>query len=761
MVFIWVALILLVLLAVADLVVGVTNDAVNFLHAAIGSRVAKRRVIYWIASAGLLIGALLSASMMEVARKGVINPSSFDFTELLVLFVAVMLTDVILIDGFNTFGFPTSTTIAVVFELLGGAMAFSIIKKHESQLLGIDVHPLINTDNVFIILAGIVLSIFLAFVMGLIVQFITRMIFTFNYKSRFKIPFSLIGAAAITAIVFMIAKKVLGGATYIDAHLLTLLNTYFLEVLWGIFAFSTFVFLFVGLSFNVDIARFVVLFGTFALAMSFAANDLVNFIGLPMAGVQSFIAFTRSGISDPNLFSTSFLNNSIERGSSLSEMAYLLIAVLATLVMVLTLFFSKKAQGVTETEIYLGKQSTGYERFEASHLSRIIVRNALTFHASISTILPQPVTNFLKKQYRRAETPESGIDADGQVFFDTLRAAVNLVVASLLISIGTYMRFPLSTTFVVFMVAMGTSLADQAWGRESAVYRVSGVLSILGGWFFTAILAFVGSFIFVYLIYYGGWVMALLIAGGVAWTVVLTTRYFAKNNLEKRALKDAYQENFEASVETMQDSGGEQIRSNLLEASKIYLMAVQGFIDEDVKQLHQAHEKALYLDKLTKSNKEKIFYSFGKMSEEGMEAGQYYIQTYDYLSELVGCMTKITHPLYKHIENNHKGMTKAQRVGMQELLDEVSGFFNHLIHLEKERRFNYLNDLIAKQTFLMAFQDELRRLQIKRIQSGEDRTRVSILFMEILAETKNVLLYSINLIKAHRDFENASPKKRD
>ncbi len=752
MTFIWIAVILLGLLAVVDLVVGVSNDAVNFLNAAIGSRAAQRRFVYWIAAVGLLIGSLLSANMMEIARKGVINPSSFAFTELMVVFVAVMIVDIILIDGFNTLGFPTSTTIALVSELLGGAMALSFIKNRQARIDGIEVEALINTDKAFVILAGILLSIFLAFVVGVVVQFLTRIIFSFNYHRRFKYLFAIVGGLAITAIFFMILKKGLGDTSIFDSYpWFEAIVKYQNEILFGIFTSSTFIFLFLGLSFNLDIPRIVVLFGTFALAMSFAANDLVNFIGIPLAAIESFKAFMASGHPSPDSFSLNFMGSGVIRKDIFSDYTYTLIFALSAIIMTITLFKSKKARSVTETEVYLGRQTSGYERFEPSHLSRVIVRNFLQLHSVITGFLPKRVVNYFNSRYKKAETTEAST-IDGVIYFDTVRASVNLVVASILISLGTYMQFPLSTTFVVFMVAMGTSLADQAWGRESAVYRVSGVLSILGGWFFTACLAFIGTFIFTYIIWYGGWVAGILLAALAAGALILTKRYHTRKQEEKRLLKEEFQDEIDNNLDHLMDNGSDQIRQHLQEASKVLYLTLQGFIDEDIRQLHEAHNKAIMLDKYTRNSKSKFFYAYAKVTEEGIDSGQYFVQAFDYLTELVGCMTNISQPLYEHIENQHKGMTPSQRNDLQELLEEITGYFNHIIHMEKEQNFDHLNEMVSKQNFLIGFQDTLRRNQIKRIQKGEGRTRVSILFMDILAETKNVLLYSINLLKAHRDF---------
>ncbi|TAJ12080.1 phosphate/sulfate permease [Marinilabiliaceae bacterium JC017] len=750
--FVWIAVTLLGVFGVLNLVVGVSNDAVNFLHAAIGSRVARRRVIYWIAGIGILIGAFLASGMMEVARKGVINPQSFQFAELMVVFLAVMITDIILIDSFNTLRFPTSTTIALVFELLGGALAISFIKSKSSALEAVPVNQLINTDRTFIIIAGLVLSIFLAFIVGIIVQFVTRLFFTFKHRGRFKILSPVLGGVAITAIFFLIFKKAMGGILFDELGLNSWINLYMPEILITILAGTTFLFLFVGLSFNVDIPRLVVFFGTFALALSFAANDLVNFIGVPLTGIESFKLFQESGLSDPSGFSLEFLNDDLIRKDALEDMVHFIVFLGAAIVMIVTLFYSRKAKGVTDTEVHLGRQSVGYERFEPSYLSRIIVRNFLSFHRRVVAGLPVWVTRFMNSRYDRKNLDKTAGSEDGMVYFDTIRAVVNLVVASLLISLGTYLRFPLSTTFVVFMVAMGTSLADQAWGRESAVYRISGVLSILGGWFFTACMAFVGAFVLTLLIWWGGWPIVLTLTGIMGYVLYRTTRYYREQLEEQHHLIEEEQEEVHNSLEWLLTTGGERIRRHLLEASKVYLLSVQGFIDEDKKQLHEACDKALVLEQLASSTKSELFLAFTKLPDDSMDSGYFFVQALDYLTELGESMKNIANPLYAHVDNHHKGLFESQKRDLIALLDETSAFFNYLIHLEKEQRFDLLPDVIKKQTYLISFLEELSMHQIRRIKSGEGRTRVNLIFMEILAETKSMFLYSINLLKAHRDF---------
>jgi len=327
------------------------------------------------------------------------------------------------------------------------------------------------------------------------------------------------------------------------------------------------------------------------------------------------------------------------------------------------------------------------------------------------------------------------------------------------------MRFPLSTTLVVFMVAMGSSLADQAWGRESAVYRVSGVLSILGGWFFTACIAFIGAFIFTYVIWYGGWIATLILTVLVGFALYKSTKYYRRKQEERKALSEEFQDDFVNSLDYLREEGGEQIRRNVQESAKIYFLAVQGFIDNDIRRLHEATNKADILEKYARNGKSQLFFSFTKVSEDGIDSGHHFVQAFDYLTELVGCLKNLSQPLYEHLENHHKGVTPSQRDDLQDLLDEVTAYFNHFIHIEKEQKFELLQEMVTKQNFLLGFLDDLRKNQIKRIKSGEGRTRVSILYMDVISETKNMLLYSVNLLKAHRDFvastHRATPQDPD
>ncbi|WP_430932978.1 inorganic phosphate transporter [Saccharicrinis sp. 156] len=750
--YLYLIIVILLLLGVVDLVVGVSNDAVNFLHAAMGSKVANRRFIYLVAGAGLLIGAGFSGGMMEVARKGVFYPENFYLNQLLIVFVAVMITDILLVDLFNTFGFPTSTTIAIVFEMLGAALAMGLIIIGGDNPDHLIVDDLINTQRVFIILAGIVISIFFAFVIGAIVQFIVRVIFTFNYKKRFKFLFSIGGAVSLTAIAFLLIKNDIALTNIRTGIIVDLAHRNLAIVLGGFFMLSLSVFVFLTFVFHVEIPRFVVFCGTFALAFSFATNDLVNFIGVPLSALQGFNVFSGSQETDSSRFLMDIWGDGMQANTVWESGTYRLIYVVSGLIMAITLFYSKKARTVTNTELYLGKQESGQESFEPSQLSKHLVRNFLRVYNYLRNMMPGKITNFFSERYKREETSKATDNLETPVFFDTVRACVNLVVASVLIIMGTYFRFPLSTTFVVFMVAMGTSLADQAWGRESAVYRISGVLSVLGGWFITASVGFVGAFIITLFVWWGNIYAIGLLLLAVPYVIYITNTYHKKTRLQQKELKHERNQQIENDKENMVGLGSERIRKHILETSKIYILIIQGFVDENVKQLRETCEKTKYLQKVSKSIKEDLFENFSNLDADDFDSGHYFVQAIDYLGELSSTLKQIAVPIYNHIDNQHKGLSNSQKEDALLLLEEVTGFFNYLAHIEKEQKFDSVPEMVEKQKYIVDLIEELRIKQIKRIMEGVGKTRSSMLLLECYAESKNLILYTINLLKSHRDF---------
>lgn len=496
----WILVIALLILAVGDLVVGVSNDAVNFLTSAIGSKVSSRKTILIIAAAGVFVGAAFSSGMMEVARKGIFNPSYFSFAEVMIIFMAVMITDLILLDTFNSLGLPTSTTVSIVFELLGASVmvGFLMLNSGKEGLDGLALLDLINTAKASQIIAGIFLSIGVAFSVGALVQWISRLWFTFNIRRGVKKFGALYGGISMTIIIYFLLIKGIKGADFGPS-----VNNFFKEtgntiVLYA-FAFSTLLLWILQKSAQINPLKVVVLAGTFSLAMAFAGNDLVNFIGVPISGYQSYELWQASGLAADE-FSMKALAKAVQTPK--------ILLVLAGLIMVVTLWFSAKARKVTDTSVKLGSQGAVDERFKPNLVSKGILQVANLFGNFFTAVIPQATRQKIDQRFELVEVTEADKPA-----FDLLRASVNLVIASILIAFASSLKLPLSTTYVSFMVAMGASLADRAWGAGSAPYRVAGVVSVIGGWFMTAIAAFAASALIALAIYYGGfWVAMILVA---------------------------------------------------------------------------------------------------------------------------------------------------------------------------------------------------------------------------------------------------------
>ena len=491
-------LVALAILAIVDLVVGVSNDAVNFLNSAIGSKAISVKNIMIIASLGVFFGAITSSGMMEVARKGIFNPNMFMFQDIMFIFMAVMITDILLLDIFNSLGMPTSTTVSIVFELLGAAVCISLLKisANDSESFS-DLWNYINYETATKIIFGILLSVVVAFSVGAIVQFSSRLIYSFNFEKRATYVNAIFGGFAITAITyFIIIKGMKGTPFYKDVKFLIEGNT--LAIIAGSFIIWSLISQLLIKIFKINILKLIIGIGTFSLAMAFSGNDLVNFVGVPIAAWNSYQAWEISGVAS-DAFSMGVLAKKVP-----SNIWLLLIA---GGIMVVTLWTSSKAQNVIKTGIDLSRQGEGHEKFQPNPLSRVVVRAAMSLNKGIGFIFPKSTLAFIDSKFQKPVIELPKDKTYEMPAFDLVRASVNLIVAGILISIATSMKLPLSTTYVTFMVAMGTSLADRAWGRESAVYRVAGVLNVIGGWFLTAITAFLAAALVAYLI---SWDMVMI-----------------------------------------------------------------------------------------------------------------------------------------------------------------------------------------------------------------------------------------------------------
>lgn len=722
----------LFLLAISLLIVGVSNDAVNFLNSAIGSNAASFKVILAIAAVGVLVGAVFSNGMMEVARKGIFNPEQFAFNEIMIIFLAVMLTNLLLLDFFNTIGLPTSTTVSIVFGILGAAVAVAVFKITRADALTDSVGTFINIESSVLIIVGIFLSVIIAFTMGMIVQWFVRLAFSFNIRGSYKYWSGIWGGFAITAILFFLLIKGAKGSTLVSPEMLSFIKANTIQILLISFVGWTLLFQMLVFFTRINILKITVLVGTFALAMAFAGNDLVNFIGVPLAGFESFKAFMDSGGADAGGFMMEALLEPV------NTPIYFLIA--AGLIMVFTLRFSKKAKSVLATTIDLSRQGEGSERFASTSLARFIVRRSVEFSNGVTKITPPALTRFVGTRFNEEQSSE---DEQEKLAFDLVRASVNLVVASILISIGTSLKLPLSTTYVTFMVAMGTSLADGAWGRDSAVYRITGVLTVIGGWFFTAFGAFLVSFLLASLIFFGK-LPVILILMGLAIYVLLKTHAFHKKKAEKEERADS--EIITASYKVL-TSCDEEVKSSIIRVSKIINQTYTNFLKEKHKELKNLRKESKHLTKDIKLIQEDIPNTLKKFEETDLESGHHYVQVVTYMKEMCNSLSHIVQPAFTHLDNNH-AFDKEQTDKLKEFNAQIKDFFNFVIKLLKNRNYNKLDDLTLRRDEMINLTNEILISRIKILKKIKKGVKVSVTYIEMLSETKNLLLNVVQLVKA-------------
>jgi phosphate/sulfate permease len=729
---------LLLCFAVFDLMVGVSNDAVNFLNSSIGSKAAPFRVIMIVASLGILAGVTFSGGMMEVARKGIFHPQFFTMPELMIIFMAVMLTDILLLDLFNTYGLPTSTTVSIVFELLGASVAVTAIKIMHSGTLSFGDY--INTSSVLTIIAGILLSIVIAFICGMVVQFFTRVLFTFDYQPRMKRYGGLWGGVAIAAITFFILIKGAKGASFMSPDTVEWIMANSALLLGLIFLISAVIFQLLITLFKVNILKPVVLVGTFALAMAFAANDLVNFIGVPLAGLGAYASAMAS--ADPLTAPMTAL------ASQMAPQTWVLLV--AGAIMVATLWISRKARTVTETEISLGQQEEGTERFESSWLSRRIVRMSTAVISSTGNLVPWSVRNFVRKRIDPTGCPEQE-DQGKRPSFDLIRASVNLMVASMVVSFATSLKLPLSTTYVTFMVAMGTSFSDQAWGRESAVYRVSGVLTVVGGWFMTALVAFAVSFLFAWIIFYlhvFGVLLLLLFAGYMIW----------KNHKEHAGRE---KEKEDAAIFVLHNvTDANMAMSRTFEHLAIFLKEISESIDttfealftRDLDQLRKQRRKVKQIQLWSNILTANIFKALRVMQKDDIKVTANYTQIVRRLQRLSDGYRDIVLRSYLHIANNHKGLLPDQVQELKQVKNRIQDMLAKTEYDFAHKSFeNY--DWIVQQFHSLRYlecqcnEEQIHRIGIERT----SKTRLSILFYALVGNCVLIAKQSIKLLQVFHE----------
>jgi phosphate/sulfate permease len=728
--------IILFALAITDLAVGVSNDAVNFLNSAIGSRAGKFTLLMVITAIGIVLGAIFSGGMMEVARKGIFNPQHFYFNEIMLMFFAVMLTDILLLDTFNSLGFPTSTTVSIVFELLGAAVAMAIIKI-VTQADALSVGEYINSSKALAIIFGILLSVVIAFTAGAVIQWLARLLFSFKLDRRMKYFGSVLGGIAITSITYFMLIKGIKHAPFMTEDVQTWINDHTFLILFGSFVFWSIFLQILFLIFKTNILRVIVLFGTMALAMAFASNDLVNFIGVPLAGLSSYNIFMESGANDPSALSMELLAGPVK-----TKFVFL---VLAGLIMAVTLWLSKKARSVIKTSVDLSRQNEGVERFGSSLLARQIVRTGIAISQGASIIVPKKAKKYISKQFDNTNQFEE-LPVSERPAFDMLRASINLIVASILIAIGTSLKLPLSTTYVTFMVAMGTSLADKAWGRESAVYRITGVISVIGGWFITAFVAFTVAALVLVIINFGGIISMLVLVLIAAFIIYRSSKLHTKK--EKAEIARTYSEN----ISFKQDLH-DRLNVYLIEIKEISTNSLKSITTFKLKNIKKCKKRNKKLSKQTINYKYELYPTLSKKGINFEQAGIYYVQTIDYLREAVDCLNYITTPIFEHVDNNHKELSKSQVKDIASLQKHVEGLFDQIMECFND---NFSHEVLNSNIEEFNQQiTEIRNSQIKRIRAKKDSTKTSILMLNILQESQNLISSLKKLIDSYQKINNS------
>lgn len=735
-------------LAVFDLSVGVSNDAVNFLNSAIGSRAASFKTIMAIAAVGIFVGASLSNGMMDIARHGIYQPEQFYFSEIMCILLAVMLTDVVLLDVFNSLGMPTSTTVSLVFELLGGTVAIAIVKIAGSGG-ALQLGELLNTDKAFTVILAIFLSVAIAFFFGTVVQYISRLIFTFNYRKHMKYFIALFGGVAATSILYFMLIKGLKGSSFMDSDFANMVYSHTDRIVWG--AFIGFTVLMQILHWlKVNVFKVVVMMGTFALALAFAGNDLVNFIGVPLVGYSSYMdLMAQGGTTTTDTFLMSSLCESAKTPW------YFLIG--SGAVMVIALLTSKKAHSVIKTSLDLSRQTEGTEHFGTSPVARVLVRTCNNIGCTILSVIPPRVKDWVDSRFNNDE-----IILEDKASFDLVRASVNVVLSGLLIALGTSLKLPLSTTYVAFMVAMGSSLADRAWGRESAVYRITGVLSVIGGWFITAGAAFTICFIVALVIHFGG-IAAMVAMVGVAVYMLIRNQIAYKKRLKKEALKEEVNTTVARLSKTtdsrealslFREHSREELDTVLLFTADMLEGAVHGFMNENLRELRKVlsaiEEKKIHLKQVKRVGTLGVIHLDHDIA---VEKGLYYYQGNDFSSEIVFSIRRMTEACKEHVDNNFSPLNDIQKEDFGNMTESIVAYLKRCAAMIESNDYRRMDSLIAESADLTAQLTALKKGELKRIQGQSGSTKVSMVYLNMVQEAQNVVSFTANLVKVSRKFQ--------
>lgn len=729
-----VIVVILLVLAILGLVVGVSNDAVNFLNSAIGSKAASRKVIFTIASVGILLGTMTSSGMMEVARSGVFYPGQFTFTEIMMLFLGMMLGNVLLLDLYNTLGLPTSTTVSMVFGLLGAAVAAALFHiQGDSGSSLADLSQYINTGKAMVIIAAILLSVALAFAAGSLFMYISRLIFSFRYAPVFRRWGAVWCGISLAGILYFALFKGLKSSGLVPTSITEYVGEHVLLTLLAFWAAASVV-LWLFQCMRLNIMRITILAGTFSLALAFAGNDLVNFIGVPLASYDAWQIAREAG------------SESITMGELANPArANFLLLLVSGLVMVLTLFFSKKSQHVTETELSLASQHEGDERFGSTFVSRSLVRASLVLNTMWTGLIPNRMRQVIDRRFMPLPAEERS-----SAPYDMIRAVVNLTAASILIAIGTSYQLPLSTTYVVFMVAMGSSLADRTWGRESAVYRITGVMAVISGWFITALGGFLIALCVTLLLLWGGWIAVTALTLLCAWLLFRSHRASGGGKAPEKEELPLIKA--ETPDEVLCVCIGE-VCTTMEHVTRIYNRTLVAVFKENRKVLKEMVQASDKLFEEARDRKYGIMPTLRRLQQCDIDTGHFYVQVVDYLSEVTKALIHITRPAYEHIDNNHEGLTKEQIVDLMRVNDEVEAIFDKINDMLRTKDFSELDTVLVMRDKLFDTIVEAVKSQLRRINGDTTvSTRASVLYLTILNETKTMILQARNLLKSQHYF---------
>lgn len=721
------------ILAILGIIAGVSNDATNFMSAAVGTKSASYRVVTIIAALGIVIGSLMSNGMMEIARNGVFTPQHFFANEIIYIYLAVMIANLILLDVFNTLGLPTSTSVSLVFELLGATVAIAMIKMHNGTA-DASLAELINTDKALTMVVGIFLSVAIAFIFGIIVQYITRLIFSFNYLKNLKWKVGIFSGIATTALIYFMLIKGMKGAAFITADMHTWIDTHTWQLLGISFVLLT-ILMQILYFLKVNVLKLVVLIGTFALAMAFAGNDLVNFIGVPLAGLDTYIEVRRSNVAIDSL-SMGSLNT-----MSAANTIYL---VVAGILMAITLLTSKKAKIVLQTSLDLSKQNGGNESFGSSAIARSLVRFTNNMVTAVDNILPVKVKAWIERRFDNRE-----MILEENASFDLIRGSVSIVLASMLIALGTSLKLPLSTTYVTFMVTMGASLADRAWSRESAVYRVTGMFAVIGGWFITAIVAFLICFLIALLFYYGG-IVAMIVMIALSVLVIIKNRAKTNKNNETDDLFEQAMNTSDQEIlyETLIQHNKQSINELLNISKNIYTDVVSSFIKEDIKTLRRVSNDCRLAKEKMKQLKRKEIMIMRRLDDKMINKNTWFHLSYNCIEQILYALRRICDPCKEYVDNSFTPLDKKYLPEVESLKEKVIWSIDTADITISTSEYSDVDGVMER---IKTREDEVVEMsheQMDRIQHNKENIDLALLYLNIIQESSELITEMRHILRS-------------